>query len=413
MGAKSTSREIRQESEAHRQRRRVVDLQGDRTRRIDRARAKVERGRDDAAHAEDEVGGGELRLEQEVDRQHLVGHLDADGNLEHVVVDEALAAQQQVLGGVELHPHLEVGPGLHEAHRRDELEVAVQLGRHLELHLQRRLAAVDQHEVVTEEVAEDARAQVDRLPLHVDGNLDALAVDAHLHRGRVGAIGERDLGRGVRRDLARQGEGEDLVILRQQVLRHEQQLGGSLHLGRVRRVHQLDRVRRGQRAVVLDDERQRVPLAQHDAGEVELRGRGGEHHLLAQRPHGHRHRAGLREDGQLELDVLLELRLEPEAEPTRGARRHPSRRRVGELEKGAHLLGQRHLPEHVEGVRDVGQRELEVVRLADVEVLEEEHLGRGEEGGAHPLLATHYLLDKEVGLLPLTRLDHVTLLEDR
>ena len=32
-------------------------------------------------------------------------------------------------------------------------------------------------------VAEDARAEIDRLALDVDGNLDALAIDAHLHRG--------------------------------------------------------------------------------------------------------------------------------------------------------------------------------------------------------------------------------------
>ena len=76
------------------------------------------------------------------------------------------------------------------------------------------------------------------------------------------------------------------------------------------------------------------------------------------------------------------------------------------------MLGQRRLPEHVERVRDVRERELEVVRLADVEVLEEEDLGRGEEGRAHPLLAAHHLLDKDVGLLPLTRLRHVPLLED-
>ena len=105
---------------------------------------------------------------------------------------------------MQLHSHLEVGPRLDEAHRRDELEVAVQLGRDLELHLQgdmgrygeiwgdvgvdlqrhlqrlvasvdqgdmgeiwgdigghlqRGLAPVDEHEVVAKEVAEDAPGQ--------------------------------------------------------------------------------------------------------------------------------------------------------------------------------------------------------------------------------------------------------------
>ena len=39
----------------------------------------------------------------------------------------------------------------------------MQLGRHLELHLERRLGAVAQHELVTEERAEDAGAQVELL----------------------------------------------------------------------------------------------------------------------------------------------------------------------------------------------------------------------------------------------------------
>jgi len=41
-----------------------VDLDGDGARGVDRARAEVERRRLDAADREDELGGGEPRLEQ-------------------------------------------------------------------------------------------------------------------------------------------------------------------------------------------------------------------------------------------------------------------------------------------------------------------------------------------------------------
>ena len=58
-------------------------------------------------------------------------------------------------------------------------------------------------------VAGDARAEIDRLALDVDGNLDALAVDAHLHRGGVGALcakGELDEAERVSRVARAVGE---------------------------------------------------------------------------------------------------------------------------------------------------------------------------------------------------------------
>ena len=140
----------RDEPKALRQLRVVPNLQRDRPRRRERARTKIDGGElaklggaaGVALALEAELAGGEPHLEEEDDGEELVGDEDADGDADQrgVALFHVLGASLEQLGRrPQLELHREARARLHEPHRRRELEVALELGRRLELHLQRRL----------------------------------------------------------------------------------------------------------------------------------------------------------------------------------------------------------------------------------------------------------------------------------